>query len=248
MRSLSLASLVLLAACSSSSSNSSSSGGTTDGGAPGDLPAKPYQTGKITQALSNGTPVGVATVTIAGKSVKTKEDGTYAISIPKGTPYSMVVTGEGFFKLTEQDWSTNQDVLEWGETQLLPQSIGSLLVGFLQGRDSTKGQLVVRVVPLPGCDSEEGSTLELDPPGNTKLAYIEGGTPKATATSVKKGEDFSAVFYNIDPGAKVSIKVTSPTCAQKPYPVDAQNVTFTGTQTIEGGDSLTFSRVFLAAK
>lgn len=247
MRILSLVTLASLVACSSSSS-SSSSGGSPDAGTTDQLPAPPYQKGKITQALSNGTAVGVATVTIAGKSAHTKDDGTYAISIPKGTPYSMVVTGDGFFKLTEQDWISNQDILDWGETQLLPQSIGTLLVSLLAGRDATKGQLVVRVVPLPGCDSEEGSTLELDPPGNAKLSYIQGGTPKATATSVSKGEDFSAVFYNVEPGAKVNIKVTSTTCTQKAYPVDAQGVTFTGTQTIEGGDSITFSRVFLGPK
>jgi hypothetical protein len=250
MRSLSffavgcLASLAALVACSSSSSSSSSD---TDGGADATaLPSPPYQTGKITQALSNGTPVGVATVAIAGKTAHTNADGTYAIGIPKGTPYSMVVTGDGYFKLTEQDWISNQDVLDWGETQLLPTSIGSLLVSFLSGRDAAKGTLVVRVVPLPPCASEQGATVSLDPPGDTKLSYIEGGTPKATATSVTAGEDFSAVFYNIDPGAKVNIKVTSPTCGQKDYPVDAQGVTFTGTQTIESGEALTFARVFLA--
>ena len=68
------------------------------------------QTGKAVRALA--TEQGVpGTVTIAGKTVITNDDGTYEIAVPKDTPYQMSINGGAdYFKLIEQEWIVKQDL------------------------------------------------------------------------------------------------------------------------------------------
>lgn len=203
------------------------------------------QTGKIVRARATELAVEGATVTVAGKSVTTNASGDYELAVPKGTPTQMTVTAPDFYKLVEQEWIVSKDFPR-GETQLLPVGLANLLAGLLAPpRDATKGLLVVTVRPLPPCDSEEGTTLTIDPPG-AKLVYIAGGLPSSVLDSVKKNEGFSAIFYDIEPGVTVHVTASSPRCGQAPFPVEIDGVTLTGNQKTEAGDALSYMRVFLS--
>jgi hypothetical protein len=206
------------------------------------------QTGKIVVALQN-VPLPGATVTIGSASAQSKPDGTYEIGITKGSPLQMQVTAEDYYKLFEQEYVVKTDTFDRGESSLLSKAVASTLVSFLQGRDDKKGLLIVKVQPVAPCDSEEGTVVSLDPPGSSMVRYISGGIPSNSLTAAKKGESFHAVVYNIDLGAPVNVKLTSPLCKQKAFPVDVDNVTYTGkNQKVEGGEVLSFMRVFLGDK
>jgi hypothetical protein len=203
------------------------------------------QTGKLVRALATDTAVP-GTITVAGKTVNTNDDGTYEIAVPKGTPYQMTATGGAdYFKLVEQEWIADQD-LPNGDTQMLPVSLANLLAGALDPpRDPAKGLLVVSVRPEAPCTSEEGTTLAIDPPGSAKLSYFSGSFPSPDQTSVKQGTSFSAFFYDVEPGVTVKVIATSPTCEQLPFPIAKDGKTFTGNQKTEAGESLSFMRVYL---
>jgi hypothetical protein len=206
------------------------------------------QTGKLVRALATDTAVP-GTVTIGGKTVNTNDDGTYEIAVPKGTPYQMFLNGGAeYYKLIEQEWIADQD-LPNGETQMLPVSLANLLAGALDPpRDPAKGLLVVSVRPEPGCASEEGATLTIDPPGSAQISYFNGSFPSEDQTSVKAGARFSAFFYDVEPGVTVKVIATSPTCSQLPFPIAKDGKTFTGNQKTEAGESLSFMRVYLGPK
>ncbi len=224
-------------------------GGGTEGGTDGSSGGSPAkQTGKIVVALQN-VPLSGATVTIGSSTAQTKADGTYEIGITKGPALQMQVTAEDYYKLFEQEYVVKADTFDRGETSLLSKAIANTLVSFLQGRDPAKGLLIVKVQPTAPCDSEEGTIVALDPPGSSMVRYISGGIPSNSQSSAKKGESFHAVIYNVDLGAPVNVKLTSPLCKQKAFPVDVDNVTYTGkNQKVEGGEVLSFMRVFLGDK
>ncbi|MBX3190834.1 MAG: hypothetical protein KF819_27805 [Labilithrix sp.] len=205
------------------------------------------QTGRIVRAVENVS-VGGATVSIAGKTATTNDDGFYEIVVPKDTPYRMSVTAEEHYKLNEQEWILKSDTLARGDTSLLGTSIANILASFLPNRDAAKGLLVVRINPLPPCDSEQGATLSLDPPGDSKVTYFAGGRPNPTASFVTKDETFSAAIYDVTPNTNVKVVVNSPLCEEVPFPVDYQNVTYTGNQQTEPGEVLSYIRVFIGPK
>lgn len=247
---LSLASLalpLLATSCSSSSTTGTPDpdAGTTDGGAVGSNEAK--QNGRVVGALDK-LEIANATVSVAGKTAVTKADGTYEIVVPKNTPYSMTVSHDEHFKLNEQEWIVKGDVFTRGDTSLLSKDTANLLASFLPARDAAKGLLVVRIVPMPPCDTEDGSTLAIEPKGASKLTYFAGGRPNQSATSAKKGEAFAAAFSDVDPGVNVKVTVTSPLCEQLPYPVDFDGVSYTGNQKTEPGEVLSYVRVFIGPK
>lgn len=225
-----------------------SDGGTDAAQATSDASSSARVTGRIVQAQST-TPLGDATVTIDGQVTKTAADGTYALTFGRNKPVNMNVTAADHFALVEQEFSIGQAEFARGDTQLLSKTLASLLAGLLPNRDPAKGLVAVRVIALPGCTSEEGATLSLDPPAGSKVSYAASGLPDDTRTSVKKGESLSAIFYNVDVGTKVTVKVSSPTCQATAYPVDYQGVTFTGAPVVAaGGESLSFYRAFLGDK
>jgi hypothetical protein len=90
-------------------------GGTTDVGQPTANEAK--QTGRIIGALDK-LEVPNVNVTIEGKTATTKGDGTYEIIVPKNKPYTMSVSGEGYYKLNEQEFILKKDTLARGDTSL----------------------------------------------------------------------------------------------------------------------------------
>jgi hypothetical protein len=246
LASLAVLSLAAAAACSSDDKTSSTPG-PADAAVP--IPASAAkQKGRIVDAIDKFG-VTAATVTIAGKSVVTNADGTYEIEIPRNTPYSMTVTEGEHWKLNEQEWIFKKDVFDRTDTSLLSTAIGNILASFLPApRDMTKGILVVRVNPLPPCESEEGSKIAIEPAGASKVTYFSNGRPNKDQPSTVKDQSFSAAFSDVDPGVAVKVIVDSPTCQQVPFPVDFQDVTYTGVQKAEAGQVLSYIRVFIGPK
>ncbi len=208
-----------------------------------DAASEATQRGRVIVARSEA-PLEGATVTIGSRSATTAADGTYAVQVPRGTPYAMVVTAPDHFKLLEEEWSVGGDVVR-GDTNLLSNQLASLLQGFLPERDPAKGVLAVRVYGVRGCADEGGATLTITPSGAAQVRYFAGGIPSGAATSVAKGESISAVFTNVDPGVPVVVRATSPTCTELARPVTEDGVTFTGVVRTEPGETLAYARVFL---
>jgi hypothetical protein len=208
--------------------------------------AQSKQIGTIIQAQTTDQGVGDASVSIADGAVFTNANGQYQIIVPRNTPYQMIVAADGFYKLHEQEYFVTIDTLDRGVTNLLASSTADFLASLLPGRDNTKGLLLVKVNPRPPCVTEEGSTITIDPAGNSKLSYFSGPLPSSAQLSTKGGTDFSAVFYNVDVGVPIKVLVTSPSCKQVAFPVVVGDVTYTGEHaTVEGGESLTYVRTYI---
>lgn len=237
------------AACSSTEPPSVTDAGTSasDAGTPAiDAPlalTEATQSGRLITAQST-TPVPAAKVTINGKSVMTDAEGRYSLVVPRGKPVSMRGTAEDHFAFIDQEWILDTPTLDRGDTSLLSRQTGSLLAGFLSGYDKALGVLGVRIVPLAGCESEEGATLTLEPAG-ASLRYSVGGIPSGQATSAVKGQAITAIFYNVAVNAPLKVTVKHPTCSAVPFPVEQSGVRYTGNQIAEPGDSLSFFRVYL---
>lgn len=204
----------------------------------------PTQTGRIIDAVGKEGVKGAA-VSIAGKSVTTNDDGTYAIGITKNVPSTMSVTAPDHYKLNEQEWIVKADLFARADTSLLSNSTAGLLATFLPTRDPAKGFLAVRIYPLAPCTSEAGATIAIEPAGAAQVTYFAGGIPSKTATVTSKGETFAGIFTNVDPKVPITVTVSSPSCEQLAFPIDYDGVTLTGVQKVETGDVVSFIRVFL---
>lgn len=246
LSSLTIITVVASAACSDDDKGSADPGGSAEAGtdAPVASANEATQKGRIVDAINKFGVTG-ATVSIAGKTATTDADGAYSIVVPKNTPYTMSITSPEHYKLNEQEWIVKTDTFDRKDTSMLPNDIATLLSSFLPPRDPAKGVLVVRVNPLPPCTSEQGSTMTIEPKGTAKVTYFSGGRPNQSATSTTKDEAFSAAISDVDPGVPVTITVTSPLCAQVAFPVDYQDVTYTGVQKAETGNVLSYIRVFI---
>ena len=157
----------------------------------------------------------------------------------------MTVSAPDYYKLLDQELILKKETLDRGSTTLLPVATANFLAGLLPGRKAEKGLVVVKVNPQPPCTSEEGATLTLDPPGEAQLAYFNGSLPQSSLTAVKAGSTFSAAFYNVEVGVPLKITVTSPDCAQAPFPIDVGDVTYTGALTAEPGEALSYVRLYI---
>ncbi len=250
----SLASGLIVSAAGCSDDDSGGSGPSAgDGGADAqpDVPVvvtndtESKQSGKIIRAQTEDEGVPGATVTIAGKTATTNASGDYEIIVPRNAPYQMTVSAPEYFKLLEQEMIVKKETLDRGTTTLLPTATATFLAGFLPGRKAEKGIVVVKVNPQPPCTSEEGSTVAIDPPGEAKVVYFGGALPESSRTTVKAGTTFSAAIYDVDVGVPLKVAVTSPDCAQVPFPIEVGDVTYTGFQTAEPGDALSYVRVYI---
>ncbi|HVH47026.1 MAG TPA: hypothetical protein VM925_32000 [Labilithrix sp.] len=224
--------------------------GTNDGG--GDANAEAVvtgdnvskQTGKII-AIQTDEGIPGATVTIAGKSVVTNETGDYEILVPRNEPYRMTVVANGFYKLIEQEWMVRQATHDRGTTDLVKVETAEVLDALVGDRKPEKGVVLVKVYPRPPCDSEGGSTLTIDPPGEAKVLYFNGSLPDFSQHSVQAGTYISAAFYNVEVGVPVKVIVHSPKCLQAPFPIDVGDVTYTGNLTAEAGAAFAYMRVYI---
>lgn len=239
----------VFAACSDSGAPDTGAAPGADAGSdgPATVPssgAEAKQTGKILQAQTSDGVAG-ATVAVAGKTATTNANGDYEILVPRGTPYQMSASAEGYWKVLEQEWILNRDALARGPTNIILTQTAYLLASFLDGRNKEKGTLVVRVEVMPPCATDEGATLTLDPPGESKLVYFNGQIPDVQATSVHHGSTFAAAFYNVDVGVPVRVGVSSPVCKPVPFPVETDDVTYTGVNRVEADEAVSFHRVYL---
>jgi hypothetical protein len=244
-----LALIATATACSSDDKTEATPAPDGGGGDAAPIPATAAkQKGRIVGAIDKFGVSG-ATVTIAGKSVVTNPDGTYEIEIPRNTPYSMSVAAEEHWKINEQEWIFKKDLFDRTDTSLLPTAIANILASFLPApRDTTKGIVMVRVNPLPPCESEQGTTVSIEPAGSAKVTYFANGRPNKDQPSIVKDETFSAAFSDVDPGVTVKIIINSPLCQQVPFPVDFQDVTYTGNQKAEAGEVISYIRTFIGPK
>lgn len=236
------------AACSSSTTPEVTADAAAEAGGTPDAfvePTEVRQTGRAL-VLQQRTPVEGATVTAGTTSTTTNANGDYSLIVPRGKPVRLTFAAPEFYKLVEQEYVVEKATYERGESLMLSRQTAGLLKAFLPGLDTAKGILVVRVVAGEGCKSEEGTELSLDPPGAT-LRYTVNGLP-SDKPFVTAGENNGAIFYNVTPGAKVTVTAKSPTCSQLPFPVAFEGVKYNDNQTTEGGESFTFMRVFLGTK
>jgi hypothetical protein len=243
--------ILALYACSSDSTNAAGDDASTGDGTgfegssidvPGAVPVT--QKGHIIVARKNSPAAGVVINTSAGSSAITDDAGAYSIQVPKGVPYNMTVTGDGFYKLIEQEWTIPGDT-DRGHTSFLSMILGDILAASITDRDPNKGVLTVRVYATGGCPSVDGATISLDPPDG-KTVYARGGLP-STETTVSAEELPSAIIYNLPTGVNLKLKAAHPTCTFVPYPAQADGFTYTGNVKTEGGKVISFARVFLTA-
>lgn len=242
------ATLLAFAACTSAGSVATVDAGSapTDAAPLVDAPVSASvatQTGRLVTAQTT-TPIPSAKVTIGEQTVTTDADGRYSIVVPRGKPVTMRVSAEDHFSFVDQEWIMDVAKLDRGETSVLSRQTATLLAGFLTGYDKSLGVLGVRIVPLPGCTSEEGATLTLEPPG-ASLRYSVGGIPSAQATSAAKGQTITAIFYNVAVNVPLKVKVAHPSCGAVDFPIEQFDVRYTGNQIAEPGDSLSFFRAYL---
>lgn len=235
-------------ACSSSTTPETTPDAAAEAGGSPDAfvePTEVRQTGRAL-VLQQRTPVEGATVTAGAATTTTNANGDYSLIVPRGKPVRLTFAAPEFYKLVEQEYVVEKATYERGESLMLSRQTAGLLKAFLPGLDTAKGILVVRVVAGAGCKSEDGTELSLDPPGAT-LRYTVNGLP-SDKPFVTAGENNGAIFYNVTPGAKVTVTAKSPGCSQLPFPVAYEGVKYNDNQTTEGGESFTFMRVFLGAK
>lgn len=193
--------------------------------------------------LQANTPVEGANVTANGATATTDAEGRYSLVVPRGAPVSLRFSKPEFFQLVEQEYVVDKTPYDRGDSLMLSVQTANLLKAFLTAYDDTKGLVVVKVVPTKGCPSEGGTELSLDTPGAT-VKYTVGGLP-GNATSLAAGENNGALFYNVAPNVPVKVIAKHPTCAQLPFPVAYQGVTYTEKLVTEPGQSFSFVRIFL---
>lgn len=240
--------------CSSSTTNNPVTGGDAGagegGGGDGSVGAgMAKQKGKMVEL---GQTVGVvgATVDLGGHSAVTMgapNKGAYEIAVPINTPFFMQVTEPGHVKLIEQEWQISADY-DRGTTGMVDTGTQGMLQGALPAFDTTKGVLGVGITKSAAgaCASEAGATIALAVPGNSKVRYFKGGFPDGMTTAVLDGQTTpSAVIYNIDIGADLTIVATPPTgCMLDAFPHTEGSITYTGKAKVEAGASA-FTRVFV---
>jgi hypothetical protein len=229
----------------SSPNPSGGEAGVVDGGTP-DAPSPPGLATQKGSIVDLDTKAGVegATVDLGGKTAVTGDRGAYSIQVPLDTPFFMTVTGPGHLKLIEQEWKLTGD-FDRQKTSFIPTSTSDTLRSTLPGYDATKATISVGLFITGACATEGGATIELDPPGNSKLKYFHGGFPSNDTVSFAGEITPTAVFWNAEPGDNYTIKVTHPTCTVVPYPYTDGNITYTGRVRGEAGDAASFARVFL---
>jgi hypothetical protein len=245
---------VLSLGCSSSTTNPAAGGdggtGSDGGGGDGSVAAgMAKQKGKMVEL---GQTVGVvgATVDLGGHSAVTMgapSKGAYEIAVPINTPYFMTVTEPGHVKLIEQEWQLSADY-DRMTTGMVDVGTQGMLQGALPGFDATKGVLGVGITKSAGgaCASEAGATIALAVPGNSKIRYFKAGFPDGMTMAVLDGQNTpSAVIYNIDVGADLTLAPTAPTgCTLDTFPHTEGAITYTGKAKVEAGASA-FTRVFV---
>lgn len=248
----------LVIACSNSNDKNDAGTDTDSGGTKDSTFGGPQLTGTVI-AYESMAMLPMANVAIpGGASAMTDDKGAYTLSVVKGTPFSLKVTGEQYINLNEQEAILMGDAKK--DETLVRISTQESLKAFLPNYDKAKAALIVGVTKKATCASSEGAIVDLEPaqPGSIR-SYTQGGLPFAGRAYAADGQRI--FFYNIDPKANVKIKLTwavpddsgaamqpAKPCTMVAYPLadpDQPNLTYTGNVVLEAGDAISYERLYL---
>jgi hypothetical protein len=194
-------------------------------------------------------PVAGATVTIGSRSVTTAADGTYAIEVPAGVPFTMTVTQPSYIPLFEAE-DTVEASYDRGNTILISTQTASLLEDSLPSFDATASLLTIELVKTGSCTEVAGTTVVVSPSVANAVAQYPaqcispiGGTSAADGVFPSAS---AAVVYNL-PAGTYTVTASSPKCTQIPYPYTdpTTGLTYDGPVTTKAGGPNAFTRVFL---
>jgi hypothetical protein len=212
------------------------------------------QTGKTvtyTPCAAN-EPLAGATVTIGSHTATTAADGSYSISIPSGTPFTMTVTAPNYIQITEAEDSASADYTR-PDTRMILSDTATFLTEELPSYAATGGIITIELVKTGACTDVGGTTVSVSPASSDALTQYpdQCGSPlgqNAYATDGIFPAASAAVVYNLTPGT-YTLTATSPKCSQIPYPYtdpDTQ-LTYEGTVVVAAagaGMGMSFARVF----
>jgi hypothetical protein len=245
--------LAMLGACDEGA-GSRGAGGAEPGDAGSEVEVT--QSGEI---VAYKTTMGIAGVNVAlgNRQGTTDPSGHYAIVVPKDTPYEMILTASGYFKVIAQEWAIHGDVVRGSTNFVSDSQWASFVSGFesIGGvpRDPALGLVAVLVLALPSCPTTGGATVAITPTApNTRILYVDdSGSPSTNTTTSAMPLSVHALIYNAPVGA-VSMSISSPTCPEAPWPVSTNVAppgsgpfTDTGKARVEAGNAVSYLRVYL---
>jgi hypothetical protein len=233
--------LAAVSGCGSSGSKSASSGMITQTG----------RTVTYTPCAAN-EPLAGATVTIGSRTATTAADGTYSISIPSGTPFTMTITAPDYIQITEAEDSASADYTR-PDTRMILNDTATFFTEVLPSYAATGGILTIELVKTGACTDIGGTTVSVSPASSGALTQYPSqcATPlgqNAYATDGVFPAASAAVVYNLTPGT-YTLTATSPKCTQIPYPYTDPDteLTYEGTVVVAAagtGMGMSFARVF----
>jgi hypothetical protein len=210
---------------------------------PPDSGAHVTQQGHVIDFVTKA-PVAGATVKAGDQTVTTASDGAYSFSMAPGVPFSMSITGANRATTVFQERALLADVDD-GAVNSVDEPSAKLLRSALPGYDESLGSISAFVISQGKCPTSDGATIAVSPAGAAKIVYFENGLPSATRTTVSQNELPSAVIYNVQPGADVTLSVTKDSCEQQAYPLQVGNIEYTGGIPVQAGDATTYAGLYL---
>ena len=183
--------------------------------------------------LSN-IPVPAMTVSCAESddSFVTGEDGKWRITVPADTSItlrSVAVDPKNVYKDTTFGPIQLSARMAMEDLELLsvPGSTTGGLNGIASG-DENRGVIALKIVSLTGkCTADDG-TVEIDQTATARAVYNLPGTsqPDRNLTQIQPNTFPQAWISGLAPGSYYSVRFRKPGCAQLPYPVAYQQVSW----------------------
>lgn len=181
------------------------------------------------------SPVHSLTISDGAQTATSDSGGKFALVEPTGVVLNATISGssgsDAYPKLFLPEVIFNGPDGDRGDAILADQSTFSLEQTLLSP-DTTKALVQLVVLPTGSCKSAEGGTIVVDSPADVKVRYMDSiGYPRPAQTQIASFPQIwraSAVLYDVDPTATLSVRVTHPTCKQIPFPADFRSTTFTG--------------------
>jgi hypothetical protein len=194
--------------------------------------------------FSSRDPIAGATLDVGVAKVQTGRDGRYEVRVPKGVFFPFSLEEPQYLKLIQQKMALDGDK-DYGDTFLVTKQFGTIVNNSLEAYDSRLGAVSVAVYAAPSCPSIEGATVDIEPKGETKVAYVAGGFPSASLTSAQPGEFPSALAWNTPVGTVLRVVVRHPTCKPAAFPITYDGVRYEETVSTDPGEATAFVRVLL---
>ena len=211
------------------------------------------QTGRVVEYEVCGTAttgVAGATVTVGGATTTTASDGTYALSVPSGEPFTMQVTkttDPSYVPLLEEE-NTVHAAYDRGDTQFISTQTADLLSASLAQYDTTLALITIELVKTGTCTDLGGTTIAATPIGTKSITEYPASciSPVGANASVTDGIFPAAIIYDVTPGMQ-SLTATSPKCTQIPFPYTdpTTGLTYDGKVETQAGTGISFVRIFM---